>query len=125
MTQAEYQANVAAEAARWGNPIEREVHRRVLIAVAAYAYEVKDTPILSDWDFDKLAQSINPRMGTCHPIIDEFFASRFSPMTGMWIHDHPELAKVALTYRRYYVGVVKEWCERGVAHDKRAAAARS
>lgn len=124
MTQEEFDRRTAEAIARWGDPIEREVHRRITIAVAAYAYEIKSTPILSDYSFDKLAQSINPRMGTCHPLLDEFFASKFSPMTGMWIHEHPELPKVAATYRRYYTGVVKEWCERGVAHDKRVAAGR-
>lgn len=106
-------------APRWGTPVEHEVRRRIVIAVAAYAYEIKDTPILSDHSFDMIAQRINPRMGTCHPIIDEFFASRFSPMTGMWIHDHPELAKIADLYKRYYTGILRDYCERGVAHDKR------
>lgn len=125
MTQEEYAARLAADTKRWGDPIEREVHRRISVAVAAYAYEIKDTPIMSDYVFDRLAQSINPRMGTCHPLLDEFFASKFSPMTGMWIHEHPELPKIAQLYRRYYTGVTKEWCERGVAHDRRMAAARA
>lgn len=109
----------------WGSPIEREVYRRILIAVAAYAYEVKDTTILSDREFDRIAQRINPRVGTCHPVLDEFFATHFSPMTGMWIHHHPELDKIAALYKRHYTGVCREFYERGVAHDRRMAAATS
>lgn len=106
-------------AEQWGSPIEREVRRRITAAVAAYAYEIMDTPILSDFTFDLIVQSIKPQMGTCHPLLDEFFATRFSPMTGMWIHDHPELPKIAALYDRYYTGAVKAYCEKGVRFDQR------
>lgn len=96
----------------WGSPIEREVHRRILVSQAAYAYEIANTPIMTDYSFDKIAQAINPKFGTCHPLLDEFFATQFSPMTGMWIHHHPELAKVEKLFKRYYTGVVKDACER-------------
>lgn len=86
----------------WGSDIEVETRRRIRLAVAAFAYEVHDKPIISDAAFDKLAQSIRPRMGTCHPLLDEFFITRFSPMTGMWIHDHPELRKIKALYDRFY-----------------------
>lgn len=96
----------------WGSPVEREVQRRILVTQAAYAYEIANKIIMSDYSFDKLAQTINPRFGTCHPVLDEFFATRFSPMTGMWIHDHPELDRVAALFKRYYTGVVRDACER-------------
>lgn len=83
----------------WGLAIEQEVKRRIDLAVATYAYEIADNPIMSDDDWDKMAQFINPRLGTCHPILDEFFAAEFSPMTGMWIHTHPELDKIEKIYR--------------------------
>ena len=107
----------------WGTPIEQEVRRRITVAVAAYAYEVLDISIMADHDFDRLAQTINPQQGTCHPLLDEFFAHRFSPMTGMWIHDHPELPKIKAIFERWYSGVVKEAYERGRA--KEAAKARA
>lgn len=88
--------------ADWGAPIELETRRRIRIAIAAYAYEVLDRPILSDAEFDKLAQSINKTVGTCHPLVDEFFIVHFSPMTGMWIHQHPELAKIKALYQTHY-----------------------
>lgn len=89
----------------WGSPIELEVKRRIGISVAAYAYEIADTPIMTDNDFDRCASQINRGMGTCHPILDEFFAYHFSPMTGMWIHEHPELEGIKRTYTRYYTAL--------------------
>jgi hypothetical protein len=88
--------------AEWGSQIEIEVRNRIRAAVAAYAYEIESNEIMSDAEFDKLVQSIRPRLGTCHPLLDEFFITRFSPMTGMWIHDHPELAKVRAIYRKHH-----------------------
>lgn len=85
---------------KWGDTaIEWEIKRRIVVAVAAYAYEIENNPIMSDHMWDRIAQEINPKMGTCHPELDEFFASKFSPMTGMWIHDHPDLAGIARIYR--------------------------
>lgn len=108
----------------WGSPVEREVQRRILVSQAAYAYEIANTPIMSDYSFDFLAQRINPRFGTCHPVMDEFFATHFSAMTGMWIHDHPQLDRVAALHKRYYTGVVREACERLQASIARHKAAK-
>lgn len=87
---------------RWGSPIEQEVRRRISVSVAAYAYEVKDNPFMTDRQYDHLAELVNPRRGTCHPLLDEFFATKFSPMTGMWIHEHPEIAGIERIYARYH-----------------------
>lgn len=86
----------------WGSPIEHEVRRRIQISVATYAYEIADRPIMNDATWDWLACRIDRWMGTCHPLLDEFFVAEFSPMTGMWIHKHPELAGIKRTYERYY-----------------------
>ena len=67
----------------------------------SYAYEIADRPFVSDADFDYRAQQIRPRMATGHPLLDEFFLAEFSPMTGMWIHHHPELAKIRDIYDHY------------------------
>lgn len=97
-------AEIAAQTPEtfWGRTIEIETRRRIIISIAAYAYEFENNPVVTDRDFDRLAQEINPRLGTCHPVLDEFFASRFTPMTGMWIHDHPELDDVERRYREFY-----------------------
>ena len=95
----------------WGTPVEQEVRRRIRASVAAYAYEVKDTPIMGDRTFDQLVESIQPQLTTGHPLLDEFFLTQFSPMTGMWIHKHPELQKIAKLYSNYYSGVIKDHFE--------------
>jgi len=89
----------------WGSPIEREVYRRIQVCVAAYAYEIADKPIMSDTMFDWMAARIKRDMGTGHPVLDEFFQVHFSPMTGMWIHQHPELAGIERIFTRYYDGL--------------------
>lgn len=94
-------ACVLPEGRVWGTPVEYEVRRRIQIAVLTYAYEVMDAPIVSDNEWDWLAGKINKYQGTCHPVLDEFFLTQFSPMTGMWIHNHPELAGIKRTYDRY------------------------
>lgn len=95
----------------WGSPVEREVRRRILVSVAAYGYEFHNVSIMIDAHWDQTAQEINPRMGTCHPVIDEFFATKFSPMTGMWIHEHPELERIKTLFENYYRDN-RSWCDR-------------
>lgn len=109
--------------ASWGAPIEVEVRNRIQLSVATYAYELRDSPIMVDLDWDRLAQGINPRLGTCHPLVDEFFAGQFSPMTGVWIHEHPELDKIKRLFDRYYVGQIREYCERMQRTVRRRSAA--
>ena len=36
--------------------VNQEIRNRIRLSVAAYAYEYKDDPIMSDDDFDKLAK---------------------------------------------------------------------
>lgn len=89
----------------WGTPIEQEIRLRIRLAVATYAYEIADKPIVSDAVWDQLAQRVRPKVGTCHPLIDEFFVTQFSPMTGMWIHNHPELPKIKKLFDNFYHGI--------------------
>lgn len=91
----------------WGSPIERERRRRIHLSVWTYAYEVLDAPIVSDHEWDFVAQRINVRMGTGHLDLDHFFASEFSPMTGMWIHNHPELDGIRKIYERFHQTVLQ------------------
>lgn len=85
----------------WGSPEEKERRRRIVVAHAAYAYEIANDPIMSDNDWDRLAERIDRSMSTGHPVLDAFFRDHFSPMTAMWIHGHPELDGIAALYRRY------------------------
>lgn len=99
----------------WGSPIEIEVRRRITLSVATYAYEIADKPIMDDYSWDRIAQLVNPKMGTCHPLLDEFFAEHFTPMTGMWIQHHPELGKIKTRFEQYYSGSIATHLDR-VAH---------
>lgn len=84
----------------WGTAVELEVRRRIQISVAAFAYEFENNPIMGDDLFDWFAGRICKNVGTCHPILDEFFKVHFSPMTGMWIHQHPDLKGIRRIYER-------------------------
>lgn len=66
-----------------------EIRRaRIKIAVMAYAYEIADDALVSDEEYDKL--------------LDDFFKDEFTPDTGMWIHNHPEIDKIAAIYKKYH-----------------------
>lgn len=41
-----------------------ETRNRIKLSVAAYAYEFKDNPIMSDADFDELASKIDTSVST-------------------------------------------------------------
>jgi len=79
-----------------------ETRNRIKLSVAAYAYEIKDNPIMSDTDFDELALRIDTSVKTKNRKIDNFFKKHFQTDTGMWIHKHPELSKLEYLYERYY-----------------------
>ena len=82
--------------------INQEIRNRIRLTVAAYAYEIMDNPIMSDFEFDELAQKIEPAVATGNDLLDNFFKDEFSASTGMWIRSHPELNKVRDIYERYY-----------------------
>lgn len=94
-------------------PIEVEVRRRIRVSVAAYAYEIANKPIMSDAEWDHMASQVNRWMGTCHPLLDEFFVTEFSPMTAMWIHRHPELGRIKQIFDRYYAATRSHWEQPG------------
>ena len=80
----------------------KEIHNRIRLSVAAYAYEFKDDPIMSDEDFDKLAKQINPEEKTGNRKLDNFFKKEFATDTGMWIHKHPERDKLEQIYLNFF-----------------------
>jgi len=88
--------------------VEVERRRRIMLAVWAYAYEIADPPqsLVSDHHFDAECLKVDRSIKTGHPVLDAFFAlddlGGFQTHTGQWIYHHPELEKVAKTYRRFY-----------------------
>lgn len=105
MTQNLTAAKIRAQSAFNSTPLEDqlrpEIWRRKQIAAVTFGIEVRGLSLMTEYDWDRAAQHITPQMGTCHPLLDEFFVMRFSPMTTGWIHDHPELDRVAATFDRY------------------------
>ena len=87
---------------KWGSPVEIERWKRIKLSIAAYAYEFENQPIMSDRRFDKIAEGIVRGMDTGNAILDRFFDQVFTPMTGMWIHKHPELGGIQQIYERHF-----------------------
>ena len=82
--------------------INQEIRNRIRLSVAAYAYEYKDDPIMSDTEFDELAKKIDVSEKTGNRKLDNFFKKHFAPDTGMWIHKHPERSKLEYIYENYF-----------------------
>ncbi len=79
-------------------------HSRIKIAVAAWAYEHSFPPIMSDQDYDALAQLVHQErnIATGNHRLDRFFQRHFDPHTGLWVHKHPDKAGLENIYARYY-----------------------
>lgn len=86
----------------WGNRVEVETKRRILLSVWAYAYEFENHTIVSDAVFDIESYQIDKNIRTKRPDIDIFFVIHFQPCTGIWIHHHPELNKIKEIYNEHY-----------------------
>lgn len=84
----------------WGNKVEWETKIRMVLTAAAYAYEIEDDPIMNDNTFDAMCKQVDLTVDTTRPDLDSFFREHFDPSTGVWIHHHPELDKVALYVER-------------------------
>lgn len=87
--------------ASWGSPVEWERWRRIRVSVAAWAYERHDVSLISDAEFDKLCQEIDPSVSTGNRKLDNFFKKHFSPHTGQWVHKHPEKSKLEWLVQRW------------------------
>lgn len=87
---------------RWGNLIEIEKYLRIKLSIAAYAYEVKDHSILTDYDYDMLSLKVNTSISTGNELMDNFFKEHFDPSSGLWIQKHPEIDKIKYIYEKYY-----------------------
>lgn len=85
----------------WGTEVERERKRRIEISVWAYAYEIDNSPLVSDAVFDTAADLIRPEMPTGHPLLDAFFREHYCAFTGMWVNRHPEKDKLRFLTARY------------------------
>lgn len=77
-----------------------------MVAVAAYAYEFLNTPIMTDAQFDRMCLRIKTERSTGNRKLDKWFIQNFDPSTGMWVHKHPDkaglerIAKLIINDRR-------------------------
>ena len=85
-----------------------EKRNRIRLSLAAYAYEILDHSIMSDFEYDQLSKLINPMVMTDNIVLDVFFMGKFSADTGMWIHEHPELPKLAALFNRLQAAGIYE-----------------
>lgn len=80
----------------------REIRRRIRIAVAAYAYEIENDPVMTDAEFDAMAREIDPDMATGNLKLDAFFMAHFDPDTGQWVHKHPGIQGLRRIYETIF-----------------------
>ena len=76
----------------WGSVVEVERRRRIVLSLAAAAYEFDGCSLMSDADFDTLARQSNKTVSTGR--FDDFWQGEFDPSTAQWVHRHPDLAGV-------------------------------
>ena len=76
-----------------------ETRRRIRVAVAAWAYEVHNDPLMSDAEFDALARSIDVNRSTANSDMDRWFLANFNPDTGIWVRRHPDTGGLERVYR--------------------------
>lgn len=82
-----------------------ETRRRIRVAVAAWAYEVHNDPIMTDAEFDALACSICVDRSTLRSEMDLWFSLNFNPSTGVWVHQHPDRKGLERIYQMLKGGV--------------------
>jgi hypothetical protein len=83
------------------DPVAIERRNRIRLAVAAYAYEVMDDPVMTDAAYDRLSRQISPNMVTGNVEMDVFFRQHFDPSTGAWVRKHPNKNALALILAAY------------------------
>ena len=82
--------------------VETERRNRIRLSVAAYAYEYKSDSIMSDGEYDELSKKIDVSIDTENEVLDKFFKEKFSPETGMWIREHPDISGLVHIYEKFW-----------------------
>jgi hypothetical protein len=82
--------------------VEKEVRRRINVALWAYAYEIENQPIVTDAQFDEECKRIDLSIDTPRPHLDIWFRNNFVPYTGSWIYQHPNLKRLKELYNAYH-----------------------
>ena len=93
---------------KWGSKAEREIKRRILVSIAALAYEEYSDSIISDEEFDMQCLKVDLDIPTGNEELDNWFRDNFDPSTGMWVHNHPHKEGLHYIYQRYYLKWTKK-----------------
>lgn len=84
------------------DPMRFQKAVRAFIALAAYQYEIYGKSIFTDQEYDEIARLVDVKIDTDRPELDEFFRRNYTPISGMWVHNHPELEKLKrITLRQF------------------------
>lgn len=81
---------------------EIERHRRIKLAVWAYAYEDMSDSIVDDFTFDREALLVDTSINTGNPEMDKFFREEFHAHSGQWIHKHPQIDGIIAIYQHHH-----------------------
>lgn len=73
-----------------------ERRRRIKLSLWAFAYEIVGAPMVDDATFDAMAYASNRDISTGR--LDIWWRLNFQPFTGQWVHQHPELDRLAKLY---------------------------
>ena len=87
--------------------MSQQIRIRIILSVAAYAYEYENNPVMSDQEYDALSYKVDTSIKPGRKDLDAFLLRNFEPATGMWIRLHPELLKVKQLYWELYGGSSK------------------
>ena len=79
-------------------PEQTQKHKRINVALWAYAYEIENNPLVPDAVFDKTCLEIDLEIPTGDPLMDCWFREHFNANTGQWIHKHPFLPQLRDIY---------------------------
>jgi len=84
----------------WGSEVEVETRNRIMLSVAAHAYERHSESFLSDGEYDELSRTIDTSIATTNGKLDEYFKREFHSDTGMWVHKHPNRAALERIWQK-------------------------
>ena len=77
---------------------DEEKKRRIQVVLWAYAYEIENDSLVSDFVFDATGLEIDLSIDTDDPEMDKWFREHFDPNTGMWVWKYPRLDRLKGTY---------------------------
>jgi hypothetical protein len=69
-----------------------------MLSIWAYAYEFESASLVSDAFFDSESKKVDLTITTTRPDMDAWWIMNFTPHSGMWVRNHPELEKLRSRY---------------------------